>query len=226
MVFFVVLLAAQSALAQPGKDVTREFQAGVDAYRLGKHDEAKKHLERAKQLDPMLPGPHRFLAAVAQAQGRFDDCIASARIAIELNPASAEIADTRKLHDDCRRSAGRPTYSAELGDKAAIGITANVTGATVTIDSLVYGATPIEPRPITAGTHQVALAKPGYRTKQLSINVIAGVVTDLEIEMEVDPEAQGSPDGPAKVTPREVRNLSLTPTMMKQRSKKMHHALN
>ncbi len=201
VLLFAVLLAAQGASAQPGKEVTREFQAGVDAFRLGKHDEAKKHLERAKQLDPKLPGPNRFLAAVAQAQGRFADCVTAARTAIELNPASAEIADTRKLHDDCRRSDNRPTYSAELGDKAAIGITANVSGATVTIDSLVYGATPIEPRPITAGTHRVELAKPGHRATTINVNALAGIVTDLAIEMEVDPTT-GPTDGLAKVTPR------------------------
>ena len=210
---FTVLLVAQTAAAQPGKEVTREFQAGVDAFRLGKHDEARAHLERAKQLDPKLPGPNRFLAAVAQAQGRFADCVTAARTAIELNPASAEIADTRKLHDDCRRSAGRPSYSAELGDKAAIGITANVSGATVTIDNLVYGATPIEPRPITPGSHHVELAKPGYRPRQLTVNVVPGVVTDLEVDMEVDPDAVGTPDGTAKAVPREAQPVTLNPNL-------------
>ena len=63
-------------------EVAREFQAGVDAFRLGKYDEARVHLEKARALDPKLPGPHRFLAAVAQAQGKSDECIAEARAAI------------------------------------------------------------------------------------------------------------------------------------------------
>ena len=62
-VVLVVLLVAQVASAQPSKEVTREFQAGVDAFRLGKHDEARKHLERAKQLDPKLPGPNLHIKA-------------------------------------------------------------------------------------------------------------------------------------------------------------------
>ena len=201
-VILAVLLAAQVASAQPAREVTREFQAGVDAFRLGKHHDARKHLERATQLDPKLPGPHRFLAAVAQAQGRFADCVTSARAAIELNPASQELADTRKLHDDCRRSAGRPAYGQELGDKAAIGVTANVDGAAVKISGLVYGATPIEPRPIPAGAHEVELTKAGYLPAKRSVTALAGIVTDVEIDLAPDPEATGRAEGKGKVVTR------------------------
>lgn len=209
-VIFAVLLAAQVASAQPAQEVTRAFQAGVDAFRLGKHDEARTHLERATKLDPKLPGPHRFLAAVAQAQGRFADCVTSARVAIELNPASQELADTRKVHDDCRRAAGRPGYSQELGDKAAIGVTANVAGATVTISGLVYGATPLEPRPIPAGPHEVELTKTGYLPRKVAVTALAGVVTDVEADLALDPAAEpGSTDGTAKVAPRATGWLEL-----------------
>ena len=201
-VLLVVLLAAQVASAGPSKEVTRSFQAGVDAFRLGNYAEARAHLERAKQLDPTLPGPHRFLAAVAQAQGRFADCVAAARVAIELNPTSQELADTRTLHDDCRRAAGRPTYAQELGDKAAIGVTANVAGATVKISGLVYGATPLPPRPIPAGTHDVELAKAGYLTARTTVKALVGIVTDLHVELAPDPAAQGTAGTATQVVPR------------------------
>jgi len=210
-VIVAVLLAAQVASAQPAKEVTRAFQAGVDAFRLGKHDEARKHLERAKQLDPKLPGPHRFLAAVAQAQGRFPDCVGSARVAIELNPASQELVDTRKLHDDCRRAAGRPSYSQELGDKAAIGVTTNVDGATVKISGLVYGATPLEPRPIPAGPHDIELTKTGYLPKKLSVTALAGIVTDVEVELAPDPAETGPVEAGRKVVPRAKGSLLIDP---------------
>ena len=74
---FALVIASGAASAQ-GSKLTAEFQAGVDAYRLGKYDDAKKHLEAARDLDPKLPGPHRFLAAVAQARGKWDDCIVEA----------------------------------------------------------------------------------------------------------------------------------------------------
>lgn len=183
-----VLLALTTATAaQPASELTREFQAGVDAFRLGKFDEAKAHLEKAKALDPKLPGPNRFLAAVAQAQGRWLDCIAAARTAIELNPRSAEIADTRKVHDECRLSAGRAPYRDELGDSAAIAVVSSVPGATVKVGGLTYGGTPLAPRPITAGTLEIDIEKAGWKPVHVSINALGGIVTDVTVELEPDP---------------------------------------
>jgi len=167
----------------PSPKLTRAFQAGVDAYRLGKYDDARAHLEKARGLDPKLPGPHRFLAAVAQAQQRWADCIAEARRALQLNPQSQEVAETRKLHDSCRASAGRPGLRAELGDGAAIAVTANVTGATVRIAGLRYGGTPVEPRLIKPGAIQLDVAKPGYKPARVAVDVLPGIVTDVEVEL-------------------------------------------
>src|SRR5690242_14469572 len=148
----LVLLLAATASAQPAPDLTKEFQAGIDAFRLGHFDEAKAHLEKARALDPKLPGPHRFLAAVAQAQGRWKDCIDETRTALGLNPRSTEAPETRKLHEDCRASAGKEAYHGELGDGAAVAVTTNVPGATVKIGGLTYGGTPLAPRPISPGS--------------------------------------------------------------------------
>ncbi|CAN5873492.1 hypothetical protein BH11MYX3_BH11MYX3_35660 [soil metagenome] len=185
----VVIALTTSVAAQPASDLTREFQEGVDAFRLGKFDEAKAHLERAKSLDPKLPGPHRFLAAVAQAQGRWEDCIASARIAIELNPRSGEIGDTRKVHDECRLAAGRTPYRDDLGESAAIAVVTSVAGATVKIGGLNYGGTPLAPRPITAGPLEIDVAKAGWKPVHVSINALPGIVTDVIIELDPDPNA-------------------------------------
>ena len=155
----LVLALSAVAAAGPSPELTRAFQAGVDAYRLGKLDEARRQLERARQLDPTLPGPHRFLAAVAQAEGRWQDCIDLARNAIELNARSKELADTRKLVEACRRSAGRAAHPEPLGERAAIAVTTSVPGATVTIGGLAYGGTPLAPRTIPAGTHEIELAR-------------------------------------------------------------------
>lgn len=164
---------------------TREFQAGVDAYRLGKYDDARAHLEKAQGLAPRLPGPHRFLAAVAQAQQRWADCIAEARRALQLNPHSQEIADTRKLHDSCRGSDSRPAYPGDLGDGAAISVTANVTGATIRIAGLRYGGTPLAPRLIKPGVLQVELDKTGYKPARVTIEALPAIVTDIAVELEL-----------------------------------------
>jgi len=183
-----VALAAGLATADPARSVpaqlTREFQAGVDAYRLGRYGEARAHLDKAAAMDPRLPGPHRFLAAVARAQRRWLDCIAETRRALQLNPQSQEVVETRKLHDDCRSGAGRPGYPAELGDNAAIAVTANVTGATVRIAGLRYGGTPVEPRVIKPGAVQLDVDKLGYKPAHIVIEALPGIVTDVELELE------------------------------------------
>lgn len=208
LALLVVLVATRVASAQPAQ-LAGEFQAGVDAFRLGKYDDARKHLEKARDVDPKLPGPHRFLAAVAQAQGRWDDCISEARIAIELNPRSSELADTRKLHDDCRSSGGRAPYRGELADSAAIAVTTNVPGATVKINGLTYGGTPLAPRPITAGSLDVEITKPGWKPATRTVNALAGIVTDLAVDLEPDPNAQTTVDIPPQETGTKKRRLQI-----------------
>jgi hypothetical protein len=196
----VLCVIAAVAHAQ-APDVTREFQAGVDAFRLGKLDLARTHLEKAQQLDPTLAGPNRFLAAVAQAQGRWPDCIASARLALSLNPKSAEIADTRKLHDDCRTSAGRPGYAGDLGESAAVAVTSNVPGASVKIGGLTYGGTPLAPRPITAGKLSLDVEKLGWKSAHVDVDALPGIVTDVTVELEPDPTATNTSDLAHKTAP-------------------------
>lgn len=187
----VVVLACipLTALAAPSSTVTRTFQAGVDAYRLGKYDDARTQLEKAAALDPKLPGPHRFLAAVAQAQQRWPDCIAAARRALLLNPQSSEAGETRKLHDTCRSRDGRPAFRGELGDSAAIAVTATangagVNGATVKIAGLRYGGTPVDPRIIKPGAIQLDVEKVGFKPAHVAVDAVPGIVTDVEVTLE------------------------------------------
>jgi hypothetical protein len=185
-----LVAAAAPAFAQEQPDLTREFQAGIDAYRLGQYDEARTHLEKARDIDPRLPGPYRFLAAMWHAQGKWDECIKNAHKALELNSKSSEAADTRKLHEECRRSAGRAPFQGDLEDSAAVAVTTNVVGATVQINSLAYGATPLAPRPITPGELEVTIEKTGWKSKTVKVNAIAGIVTDVIVDLEADQNAQ------------------------------------
>lgn len=179
-----LLLAAAAAHAQPNGRLAREFQEGVDAYRLGEYAAARTHLEAARQLDPKLPGPHRFLAAVALAEKRYDDCVASAAQALKVAPQSREVADTRKLHDDCRAGDGRPTFVGKYAEGGAIAITATLdgeaVGAAVSIDGKSSGSTPLYPRAIPAGAHQIKVSRAGAKELLLSVQVLPGVVTDVE----------------------------------------------
>src|SRR5688500_9496063 len=186
-----LLLVSHVASAQPA-GVTKECQARVDWFWLGKYDEARAHLEKARDADPKLPGPYRFLAAVGQAQSNWDDCITNAHKAIALNPASSEAADTRKLYETCRVSAGRPPYRQDLGDSAAIAVTTNVPGATVKINGLTYGGTPLAPRPIAAGSLDIEIEKSGWKPAKRTVDAPTGIVTDVIVDLEADPNATGS----------------------------------
>jgi hypothetical protein len=201
-VALVVIAAARVVAAQPAPELTREFQAGVDAYRLGKYDEARAHLEKARALDPSLPGPYRFLAAVAQAQSKWQECIDDARAAVAANPRSQEIADTRKLHDACRLAAGRAPFRGELGDSAALAVIANVPGATVLVGGIDYGGTPIEPRAIATGPIDVVIKKDGWKTQTVNVEALGGIVTDVVVELE--PDFDATPKGTGDIDTKPV----------------------
>ena len=193
LVSWLVVCAVGTAWAQePSKDFLEEFQKGTDAYRLGKYDEAKQHLEAARKMEPTYPGPWRFLAAVALAEGDNPTCIEMSREAIRLNPTSTEVAKTRELHDQCRKALGKPeftgTYEAGQG---AISVTTDQVGAAVEIGGLRYGSTPMAPRGFAVGEIEVAVTKPGYLRASRTIAVLPEIVTDVDFVLEVDPNAGG-----------------------------------
>ena len=95
----VLLLVVSRAYADPAPELTKEFQAGVDAFRLGHFAEARTHLEKARDMDPKLPGPHRFLAAVAQSEGHWQDA--------STNRASRSPRTRRRSRRSARRSCTR-----------------------------------------------------------------------------------------------------------------------
>lgn len=184
-----VMVAAGVAWAQPSSQFLQEFQAGTNAYRLGKYDEARAHLERAAAIEPSLPGPPRFLAAVDAAEQKWEDCVLHARKAIVANPSSSEIVATRKLHDDCRAALDLPAFTSDYGTGGALAVEVNVAGAEITIGGLRAGASPLAPRPMALGAVEVSASKAGWKTAHGTATVIPGVVTDLGLVLEEDPIA-------------------------------------
>lgn len=181
----LALLVGPTAFAKPAASFSKEFQAGVDAFRLGKLADARAHLEKARKLDPKLPGPHRFLAAVAHGQEKFDECVAEGHEALRLNPNSSEASETKKLYDTCRSSAGRAPYrGSALGGAAAIAVVTDIPGATVKINKLSYGGTPLAPRRISAGPLEIEITKTGYKPVHVRIDALAGIVNDVVADLE------------------------------------------
>jgi len=192
LVLVLGALADDPARAQPAPSplFLREYQAGIDSYRLGKYDDAHAHLEKAKVIEPKLPGPHRWLAAVDQAEEKWADCVAHAREAVKLNPQSQEIEATRQLHEACRKSAGRPEFSGDYAGGGALAISCNVVGASIALNGLMSGAIPQPPRGLAVGAVEVTAAKKGFLSKKVDAEVLPGIVTDVDIVLEPDPAAQ------------------------------------
>lgn len=188
----LILIASAAAPAAADKntnaDFDRAYQAGIDAYHLGKLDEARARFEYARRMQPDLPGPHRQLAAVAYAQGRFEDCLSSAATALRVKPDSDQGDKVRELHAECRARLGRPALAVPLeDDQGALAVRANVDDAVVLVNGLTVGPTPLAPRPTAIGSVMIEVRKEGYLEASRKVAIIGGIVSDVEIRLRRDP---------------------------------------
>src|SRR5438874_1126236 len=92
----------------------------------------------------------------------------------------------RRRTSPTNASSRRAPLRNELGDQGAIAVTANVPGATVIVAGTDYGGTPIEPRSVAPGQVELAIQKDGWKTQRATAEVIAGIVTDVAVELEPD----------------------------------------
>jgi hypothetical protein len=195
----------------PSPAFTAAYTAGTDAYRLGRYDEARAHLERARDLDPSLPGPWRYLGAIARAEGRLPDCVELTREAIRLNPQSTEIGNTRTLHDDCRQALGRPSFAGTYDPgQGALSVTSDQLGATVTVNGLSYGATPLL-RALPVGPAEVVVSKAGYLPGRATTAVLPEVVTDVHLELAIDPATELAQKAPVEELTQGWLRLEVSP---------------
>jgi len=63
-------------------------------------------------------------------------------------------------------------------------------GASVTLDGLPFGTTPVEQGGITPGTHTVSLSKAGYETETRQVLITAGMTTTLNVPLTAIPTNQ------------------------------------
>jgi hypothetical protein len=186
----LILSAAGPAAADKSNaaEFDRAYQAGIDAYHLGKLDEARERFEYARRVQPDLPGPHRQLAAVAYAQSRFEDCLASAAAALRVKPDSDQSDKVRELHAECRAKLGRPALAVALeDDQGALAVRANVDDAVVLVNGLTVGPTPLAPRPTAIGPVMIEVRKEGYLEASRKVVIVGGIVSDVDIRLRRDP---------------------------------------
>jgi tetratricopeptide (TPR) repeat protein len=73
---------------QNPKSPEEHYQRGVGMMNLGRWDEARESLERARKLAPKLDHIHYALAALDCLTGEADSAMANLKVAIELRPAN------------------------------------------------------------------------------------------------------------------------------------------
>ena len=190
MVVALALAAASVARAQP-TDVVQTFQAGVDAFRLGKYAEARELLEKARALGPEAAG-----AAPVPRRGRpgraAAGTTASRRRARRSRSSPTRPRSRRPARSTtpAARARAAPSFTGSYGDGGAIAVTANVEGATVTLGGLRYGATPLAPRQLAVGPVEVPSRRPAGSRPEVETEVLPQLVTDVVVTLEPDPNAK------------------------------------
>lgn len=76
------------AAEQNPKSPEEHYQRGVAMMNLGRWDEARESLEKARKLTPKADHVHYALAALDCLTGEADSALANLKIAIELRPAN------------------------------------------------------------------------------------------------------------------------------------------
>jgi hypothetical protein len=198
----IAVASAPAAAQQISKQFREVWQKGLDAYNLGDNDEARTHFEKAAEFEPTLPGPYRYLADIARRESRFEDCLTLAEKAVTLNPRSEQFPQVQEVHERCREALRRPGFDGDFMDGGAIWVATEPDGARVRINGLSYGATPMDPRGFSTGPARVRVEREGYLPLEVQTQVVYGLVEDVVLELERDPDAREigqDPNGQADV---------------------------
>lgn len=187
-------LAGGAAYAQQpagGATFNQLFDDGVALYNTGKYDQAISYFERARDLNPESPGPWRYLGRIAKIQRRWEDCVRYSSEAIRVKPYASSTPEVRKDIDQCREELHRPKFRGEIPEKqGGLAVIANVEGASVTVDGIKKGATPLEPFPLNPGKRQVHLERAGYFPVDIEVEVIETITVDVVVDLQADPNAR------------------------------------
>jgi hypothetical protein len=194
------------AAATGNADARKRFAEGNERYSRGDYEGAVESFKAAVAADPKLPGPYRNLGLAYRALNRCSDALPMYEKYLELKPESRFTERVRREIDLCRAKLGqgpapppggaRPPSSAVAHGgtphapeaQGILHVAANLIGgeatdeATVKIDGLVRGATPLT-IPVTPGVHKVHLSRAGFETANATVDVGPGERRDVELTM-------------------------------------------
>jgi hypothetical protein len=181
-------------------DAKKRFAEGNERYARGDYEGAVESFKAAIAADPKLPGPYRNLGLAYRALNRCNDALPMYEKYLELKPESRFTERVRREIDLCRAKLGqaplppRETTHTVTGTPHApeaqgiLHVAANLIGgeatdeATVKVDGLVRGATPLT-IPVPPGKHQVHLSRAGFETANATVDIAPGERKDVELTM-------------------------------------------
>ena len=174
------------------------------------HELASSKCEAALKADPSVVGAMRYLAVINRALGKktgeqryYSQCIAWAEMYLRERPTGKFTDRMRDEINACRKALGQrelPKIDTQ-GQTGALVITCDVDGATVTIDELKRGGTPMNPVQVTPGRHAVTVYKFGYIPFTTTVDVITKQIQEVKVTLVRDPNAPTAPTGPTKTVP-------------------------
>lgn len=188
------------AAATVNLEARKRFTEGNERYSRGDYDGAVESFKAAIAADPKLPGPYRNLGLAYRALNRCSDALPMYEKYLELKPESRFTDRVRREIDLCRAKLGQTPLPPRVETHTVTGtphapeaqailhVAANLIGgeatdeATVKIDGLVRGATPLT-IPVTPGTHKIHLSRAGFETANATVEVRAGERKDVELTM-------------------------------------------
>jgi hypothetical protein len=186
-------------------EAKKRFAEGNERYSRGDYDGSVESFKAAIAADPKLPGPYRNLGLAYRALNRCNDALPMYEKYLELKPESRFTDRVRHEIDLCRVKLGqtplpqRQETHTTTGTphapeaQAILHVAANLIGgeatdeATVKIDGLVRGATPLT-IPVTPGVHKVHLSRAGFETANATVELGPGERRDVELTMNRLPE--------------------------------------
>lgn len=202
-------------------EARKRFTEGNERYSHGDYDGAVESFKAAIAADPRLPGPYRNLGLAYRALNRCADALPMYEKYLELKPESRFTDRVRREIDLCRAKLGQAPLPPRVETHTITGtphapeqqgilhVAANLVGgeatdeATVKIDGLVRGATPLT-IPVTPGEHKIHLSRAGFETANATVVVNPGERKDVELTMNKLAEETHPLVAPATTAPVET----------------------
>ena len=184
--------ASTPAHAQEDDETKRElakqlFIQANDAAREGRYREAIPLYERALKLAPDVSALHRNLGVIFKKIGRCDKALPYFDRYLELRPDAPDAETVSRERDECLTIIReRPELGRDAEGDGTLNIVVNVEGASINVDGVLMGQSPVEPLNLKPGTYNVLVTKPGYEAWQRRIPVSAGrdVVINVTLVLE------------------------------------------